>query len=181
MTGFDKEADALHARAKQVQLKILIWGPGDPGPKARGKRRKGYNKRCKIREVLRKEFPNSEVYFSEDPEMQRLGDGVIGQLSAEALQAFIADLVLTLDISRGADLEVDHFVLKYSWFRNKVYVFLPQEHVSSPGLAREVFKWLPVGEQLIGYTKDEFEHCTLATETAVKIVQTAAVLKLINQ
>ncbi|MHC4461819.1 MAG: hypothetical protein ACYS30_10350 [Planctomycetota bacterium] len=174
MPNWVDEANEIRASARLVHIKILVWGPGDPGSGASDETRKSYEKRIQIRQVLRSGFPRAEVYFSEDSEMMTIGEGIIGQLRKEALQARNADLVLMLDIGRGADLELDHFVPTYSWFREKVYVFLPEEFVPPRGLVKEVFDYLRP-DQVEGFTDQEFEDCDVATQKAVRIAETLAV------
>src|SRR5437660_9209352 len=137
-----EDAERIRRDSKFEPITILVWGPGDPGAGAAADKRKSYNKRLQIKDVLRKEFPRASVFFSEDPEMIEIGEGIVGQLRIEALQAKISDLVLMLDISRGADLELDHFVPTYPWFREKVYLLLPEKYVSTAGLVADVLKYI---------------------------------------
>lgn len=173
MGRWKDEADEIRRGVHYVPIKILVWGPGDPGSGAPDEKRKGYEKRLQIRDLLRTSFPHAEVYFSEDTEMVEVGEAVSGQLRREALQARIADLVLMLDISRGADLELDHFVPTYPWFREKVHVFLPERFVNSQGLVGEVFDYLR-RDQVEGFTDEEFETCLVATEKAIRVAETVA-------
>lgn len=78
-----------------------------------------------------------------------------------------------LDLSRGADLELDHFVPTYSWFRDKVFVFLPQRYIPPRGLVREIFDYLKP-EQVEGFSPKEFRECVVATEKAVQVAETVA-------
>lgn len=105
--------------------------------------------------------------------MIEIGKGLIGQLRIEALQAKIADLVLMLDLSRGADLELDHFVPTYPWFRAKVHVFLPAKYVSTKGLVADVFKYIPQ-DQIEGFSDKEFNRCDVATTKAVRVALSVA-------
>jgi hypothetical protein len=162
-----EDAARIIQDAKFEAITILVWGPGDPGSSASAKLRKAYAKRLQIKEVLKQEFPRATVHFSEDPEMIELGQGVKGQLRVEALQAKIADLVLMLDLSRGADLELDHFVPTYPWFRDKVHVFMPERYVSGTGLVNEVLKYIP-RDNVEGFTEKEFKVCEVAKVKAVR-------------
>ena len=173
MSQYREMAKRIRERARYEAINILVWGPGDPGPDAPQERRLAYAKRIQIRDVLRKEFPLAEVHFSEDPEMIRIADGIYGQLRKEALQASISHLILMLDISRGVDLELDYFVPKYPWFRDKVFVFLPEQYVASQGLVAEVFDYLKE-EQIQGFSQEEFDSCHVATVKAVNVAHTVA-------
>lgn len=176
MSEWVDEAGKIKAALRYEPLKILVWGPGDPGSSATPECRKAYEKRLQIKQILADKFRCSEVYFSEDPEMVQISEGIRGQLRKEVLQARIADLIIMLDISRGADLELDHFVPTYPWFRDKVYVFLPEQFVPPHGLVREVFDHL-TRDQVEGFSTEEFERCSLATEKAVQIAESFALIK----
>jgi hypothetical protein len=182
MTYFTEEADDIRNRARNVRLRILVWGPGKPEPTASPRERLGYEKRCQIKEVLRDSFKNAEVYFSEDPEMEAIGADIEDKLLKEALQASASDLIVILAISRGSELELDYFVPTYPWIRDKIHVFLPKRYVSPPsnGLVSEVFKYLRP-EQVEGYTDSEFKRCKVATEKAVRVADTFALRKILSQ
>lgn len=168
-----EDAERIKQNAKYEPITILIWGPGKPGRRAPLERRKAYKKRLQIKDVLKKEFPRASVHFSEDAEMVEIGEGVIGQLRVEALQAKVSDIVLMLDISRGTDLELDHFVPRYPWFREKVHVFLPQKYVGTQGLVAEILKYVP-HDQIEGFSDEEFDRCDVATVKAVRAALSAA-------
>jgi len=115
MTGIEiykLEYQKIKETARCQPITILVWGPGDPGDGASPEKIKAYQKRLKIKTHLRERFPSAGVFFSEDKEMQELALTGQSQLEKQAVQARIAHLVLMLDISRGVDLEVDHFIPK---------------------------------------------------------------------
>ena len=167
MSDWEQDADRVRQKAHYEPLKILVWGPGDPGAAGSEPAKKAYAKRQQMKAVLQREFPCAEVHFSEDAEMIRLSEGIGGQLRKEALQARTADLILMLDIGRGVDLELDHFIPAYSWFPPKVHVFLPIEHVSTKGLVREILDYLKP-HQIEGFTADEYDKCIVASEKVVR-------------
>jgi hypothetical protein len=173
MINWKNEADGIRRDAHYVPIKILVWGPGDPGSGAPSEKRKGYEKRLQIRDILRTSFPRAEVYFSEDPELVEISKPINGTLRKEALQARIADLVLMLDVSRGVDLELDYFVSNYPWFREKVHVFLPERFVPPKGLVKEVFDYLKPN-QVEGFTDQEFEDCYVATQRSICAAEAVA-------
>jgi hypothetical protein len=175
MNDFEHEEQEIIALARQQRLKVLIWGPGDPGERDDPVAQKGYAKRRHIRGELKKNFPRSQVTFSEELEKSEV---IIGTLTQEAIQAKIADLVIILDISRGADLELDYFT-KYSWFRQKVWLLVPKEYVNTTGIIAEVFKLIPK-DQMHGFTAEEFDRCDVAKIMSVNIVTTVAALKLLE-
>lgn len=179
MSRFEERAKQIKENAKYAPLNILVWGPGDPGPDASLEKQKAYQKRIEIKKILKGRFPSAEVHFSEDPEMIRIADGIHGQLRKEALQAKAADLVIMLDISRGADLELDHFVPTYPWFRDKVYVLLPMQYVPPQGLVSEVFDYIR-RDQVQGFSEQEFKDCSVATLRAVQIADTVALASYLS-
>lgn len=165
---------AVTAAAKYEHIRVLVWGPGDPGPAAPADRSAAYEKRLKIKKVLRAEFPCAEVYFSEDPEMDALTNGAGGVLRREALQAYTSNLVIMLDLGRGVDLELDHYVPTYGWFCKKVHVFLPGKYLPATGLVKEVLDLIPP-RQIEGFTDAEFADCSLATGKAVRAALAVAI------
>jgi hypothetical protein len=169
----------LRESARQAKLRVLIWGPGDPGPSAAPEAKQRYEKRLKMRKAVESTFPRAEVRFSEDPPLLALTATIPGLLRKEAVHAKLAHVVLMLDISRGADLELDHFVPTYPWFRDKVYVFLPEAYVGTTGLVSDVFKYLRP-DQLLGYTAAEYGACSVATIKAIEIVDAVAISHLLT-
>lgn len=167
MSDWRIEAQNILSACYYVPLKILVWGPGDPGEDASPEKQGAFKKRLQIKDVLKEQFPRSEVHFSEDSEMIQITTGIEGQLRKEALQARTADMVLMLDISRGVDLELDYFLPRFPWFRDKVHVFLPQQYVSSKSLVKVILDYLR-SDQFEGFTDEDFQTCTLATRKAVK-------------
>ena len=105
---FTRRTEEIREAAKYEQLNILVWGPGDPGTQASAGQQRAYQKRLQIKDELRREFPRSEVYFSEDPEMETLTEDIKGQLRKEAVQAGAADLIIMLDISQHQVYEKLH-------------------------------------------------------------------------
>lgn len=159
--------------ARRQSLRVLVWGPGKPDSDATTEQVRRYKKRCDIRDEVASAFKESEVHFSEDPELDRLTAGTRRLLRKEALHAKWAHVVLMLDVSRGVDLELDHFVPSYPWFRDKAYVFLPQRYVGATGLVSDVLNLLP-RSQVIGFTDDDFSACRIAKKMAVDIVDEIA-------
>lgn len=176
MTNWESEAKDMLADCRYVPLRILIFGPGDPGSGASKTNQKAYDKRVQIKEELKKRFPRSEVHFPEDEEMIQISKTITGQLKKEALQANIADLILCLDISRGSNLELDHFIPTYPWFGEKVHIFLPEKYVNSTGIVKDVIDKISP-DQIEGFTTKEFNECTLATVKAVQVAEGFAMEK----
>jgi hypothetical protein len=167
---------SLRKTAKYMELMILVWGPGDPGPGGSPALRRYWEKRKQIREVLQQVFPNAEVFFSEDAELEALTRS-IGRdiLDQELVQAYSADCILVLDLTRGAHVEVDRFS-NYPAIAAKMNVLIPDRYVGSTGLVAHVHKRTNV----IGFSDEEFEMCRVATEKAVQIVEMVAINKLIS-
>lgn len=171
------EYQKIKETARCQPITILVWGPGDPGDGASSEKVKAYQKRLKIKTYLREKFPSAGVFFSEDKEMQDLALTGQSQLEIQAVQARIAHLVLMLDLTRGVDLEVDHFIPKYPWFREKAYVLLPEQYVSTKGLTETVLDMLG-SDHIIGFSGIEFDSCKLVTEKVDEIAHTVALNRL---
>jgi len=167
--------DELHKRAKMEELVVLVWGPGDPGPKGPKEIKKYWAKRNQIRDLLAKEFPQSEVYFSEALALRDHTRGLESLLTEELVHAAIADCILVLDVSRGAHVEVDRFS-NYPSIAHKIRVLLPEKYVGGTGLASQVHQGLKV----IGFSEIEFKQCSLASVKAIKVVLSVAIEKLMT-
>ncbi len=182
MSPYDQEAQEHLDFARRQNLKFLIWGPGNPGEEAPKEQQAGYRKRCQIRDLIRNgdRFGYAKAYFSEDEEMVKLTQGLHNQLIAEAFQALNVDGVIVLDISRGANLELDTYIPTYPWFRDIVYVLLPGQYIGAGGLADEVLNQLDT-RRVIGYTQEEFDSCNVATVKAMEIADTVAMAKYLKR
>jgi hypothetical protein len=165
--------EAIRARAKLEPLVVLVWGPGDPGVKARGETRKYWEKRKQIRDKLAKEFPQAEVFFSESDALRDHTRDLDSLLTEELVHAAAADCILVLDVTRGAHVEVDRFS-DYASVAKKLRVLLPAKHVGGSGFVNQIHGGLKV----TGFTDDEFKKCTLASEITVKIVLSVAIERL---
>ncbi len=157
-------------------IRVLIWGPGSPRTEA-GEKSKEYLKREQIKQELSQRFPRAEVYFSE--ELMDIDLASERPLLQEAVHAKISDLIIILDLGRGAELELDHFVLQYPWFRNKVFLLIKEEYLNTHGLVIEVFKYLPP-HQIKGFSEDDFEKCTVASSLAVEATEVACLEYLLT-
>jgi hypothetical protein len=173
MDEWREDAQRLIRKARKRRLKILVWGPGDPGTDSPETKRRLYEKRLKIQETLKAVFPRATVYKSEDPEARKLVEGVTDELVQEEAQALTAHIIMVLAISRGTEVEIDYFVPVHPWFRSKAFVFIPQRYLPPRGMVKNIFKHL-TDDQVIGYTEDEFVNCTLATQKAVEAATNVA-------
>ena len=52
MGTYKKEADEIRKSTFWEPMKILVWGPGNPGKNASLSKQKAYKKRLKIKSVL---------------------------------------------------------------------------------------------------------------------------------
>ncbi len=165
-----REAELLKD-AQYEPINVLVWGPGKPNEEIEQKQ---YKKRLQIKAEIEKRFPKAEVRFSEDEDLKTVLPGG-SVLTHEAMHAKVAHVVIVLDLSRGADVELDHFIPTYAWFRPKVKVLLPVDYLSSPGLAGHILSNLRP-DQIIGFSAEDFDSCKVASELAVNIAQETAVL-----
>ena len=139
-----------------------------------------YEKRLQIKAVLKREFPNAGVYFSDDPEMEELSRDIDDQLLKQAFQARTVDGIIHLDIGRGTYLELDHFIPTYPWIRDKMYVLQQDKYASSQGLVtRNVFDLLKTNH-ISHFSEAEFRECKVATEKAPRCVFQIAVNKVLR-
>lgn len=171
MNSFQQQAEKHRQLARNQRLAILVWGPGEGSP--------GYEKRLQIRDELSKIFPSADVAFSEDRELEDIADYAKGQLLQEAIHALAADVVLILAMSRGSELELDHFIPTYSWFRDKAYVFLKKRYVASNGLVGTVLDKLTT-DQVQGFSEEDFASCRLAKQMSVEVVDSVAMEKYLR-
>jgi hypothetical protein len=178
MSEWREREEKLKRLARRQELGFLIWGPSLATPLDEPARLKR-EKRIKMKETLQAAFPFAEVRFSEeinDSPSSEIDD----LLLREAVQAKTADLVLLLDLgTRGLQLEEDHFVLQYSWFRDKAHIFLPREDLQTAGLVREVFARIP-SHQLHPFTPQELEACVVASRMALKVAEAVAYQRLLH-
>ena len=168
--SFKKKIGKMDDKLRRKKLRLLIWGPGDPGNDGTPQAKKNYEKRCLIRTTLKEEFPRSDVVFSEDIITLKL----IGTLKEEVVHAKAAHAVIVLDISRGSHLEIDHFVLRYEWFRKKVWLLVPQEFLTKGSLVEDAVYSLIPQDHIQGYTLEEFDRCDVAKQMSVRIATTVA-------
>jgi hypothetical protein len=164
----------LKEDAKEQQLVILVWGPGDPGAGGSREKKKYWEKRNQIRDLLSTQFPASQIYLSEASELRDHTRDLEDLLTEELVHAAVADCILVLDVSRGAHVEVDRFSTNRQ-VAPKLRILLPAEEVGR-GLVHDVHKHLRV----TGFTDDEFRRCSLASEKAINIVLSVALKKLMD-
>ena len=159
--------------AKRLEMLVLIWGPGDPGDSTHPNH-KYWEKRCMIRELLRREFPNAGVYFSEDEALRKYTIHLDDALIEEGVHAEKADCILVLDVSRGAHVEVDRFSA-LPLIAAKMRLLLPERYVGTKGLVSVIHKRVRV----VGFSDQEFDECSLARKKCIDIIHTVAVSKLL--
>ena len=180
MSRFEKIIEAVFDDARYEPINVLVWGPGDPGPDAPPEKAIAYKKRTEIREFAKQEFHRAEVYFSEDDDLNQLTGDVLGLLRQQAVQAAAAHLVIMLDVGRGVDLELDHFIPTYPWMRDRVYVLLPEQYAPPRGMVKEVFDYLKP-EQVVGFSDTELRQCEVVTKKAFRILLTTAVASYLRR
>jgi len=149
---------ALKRKARQQQLVILVWGPGDPGSGGSDLARKYWVKRNQIRDNLATLYPNAEVLFSEDSALRDETRGLGTTLDQELLDASIADCILILDVSRGAHVEVDRFAAIPD-IAAKMTILIPETYVGGTGLVSQIHRRATV----VGFADAELDSCAVAT------------------
>lgn len=180
MIGFRDAAEELKDCAQEgAELRVLIWGPGNPGEHAPENRVLAWKKRCLIRKVLRSVFPCSDIKFSEEIDTPK---GDLDLLVRETAHAAKADVVIILDMSPGANVERDYFIPRYNWFRQKVFLLVPKQKDGDPrpsdesGPRGDIYRAIP-DRQIKIFTKKQFDDSDVAKKISVDIVTTVALLK----
>jgi hypothetical protein len=77
-------------------------------------------------------------------------------------------VIVILDVSRGADVEIDHFVMNVPGIRDRLFVLLPAEHADSNGLANRVLDRLDRETQVREFTQNQLEDSVVASQMAVE-------------
>jgi hypothetical protein len=173
MSLIDRRFDALFAAARNQELVILVWGPGDPGPGADPQVALYWAKRNQIKDHLKTRFPKAEVHFSESPALRDRTRQLSDTLIEELAHAEIADCILILDVARGASLELDHFSADPS-IAQKIRLLIPKKYVGGTGLVSSVHNKVRVS----GFADDELTSCRVATEIAPNLVDAVAIAKI---
>lgn len=119
--------ESARAASKSEDFYILIWGSGRA-------RKVDYQKRCKIRDVLRGDFGSDKVFFSEDRDLKEFTQRE-GVIRAELEQLKHVHFVVVLASSIGPLLEV---AIYYPVLRNKAFVLVPKEHKEESSFAFQV-------------------------------------------
>lgn len=103
--GFDEAIARLKRQSEAYDLVVLIWGPG----KASGEH---FEKRCKIRDEIRRRFFNSDVRFSEEIDLTDDLPGIDKHdyRTQEMWHLAACDICVVLDTSSGAGEEIAHYV-----------------------------------------------------------------------
>jgi len=165
-----EESQRIIDSAYKLPIRVLVWGPGKGNTK-------GYAKREKIRNEIRKKFPNSMVYFSEDQELRRI-TGILNKiLLEESVHAKVAHLIIVLDLedAYGTKVEIGHFS-RFSDIAEKMWVLRPKKFSPLDGLAKEELRNIEVEF----FSDSEFNDCTLASVKCVNIVLSRAMSLLDN-
>ena len=152
-----ERVERLKARARQLELVFLVWGPGEPSPDADDLAHKLWKKRLDVRTTLSQAFPNASVAFSEDEPFGENTAEFDDPLERELVEASAADCIFVLDVARGVHVEVDTFV-HYPSIAAKMIVFLPQEHLGK-GLAAGIHSKL---RRVVGFSEEELAECRVA-------------------
>jgi len=165
----------LRERAKHQPLVVLVWGPGDPGPDGEPQHTRYWQKRNQIRDLLAREFRQSEILFSESDALRDYTRDLETLLTEELVHAAIADCILVLDVSRGAHVEVDR-ISSYPLLAKKMRILLPEKYARGSGPYSNVLQ----GLRVVPFTEEEFERSSLASVKAIKLVESVALEKLMD-
>lgn len=147
-------------------LAILVWGPGKNSEK------KHFEKREKIRDELKKNFPYSEVHFSEDPELSDLVPEAphLPLQQQELWHLAACDLCVVLDTAKGPGEEIAHFTASRYAYKLMILTHQKYENATSfPAALR------PTQNQIF-YSEHEYDSCSLVGRV-IDRVKTVALCK----
>ncbi len=177
MTEYEEAAEESLKELYWQPMKILIWGPGKPGSTSTAAARKRYQKRLDIRNVLRQLFKRSDVNFPEDRSIRKLVKRIRSERDKSLFIADMSDLIISLDMSRGADAEIDDFLPNFPGIKEKVCVLIRKKYLNSSSyVVNAIFEGLP-DKHLIGFSDYSYNKCNLATKTVPEIALSAAIRK----
>ena len=165
---FKDKIQRLERFAHQVELDVLVWGPGAGAPQDNAKRQK-------IRDSISAQFPVAEVRFSEEL-VASAGDLANGldtlPLPEQELWHLAAsDVCVVLDTSKGSGEEIAHF--SGTPHCCKLLVFTHEQYSNANSFPAELRKKV---EQRF-YTDEEYESCNLVAKV-LKHIETIALGKL---
>ncbi len=161
-SGLKSRIQQLAQVAEAMDLVVLVWGPGTGGYEH-------YEKRQKIRSELERVFANSDVRYSEDPDLDAAIPGASDLRTHEKELWHLAacDVCVVLDRSSGAAAEVAHFC--DSAHARKLVVLTHQQYEGSTSFTAELRRTL---NQLF-YSDDEYVSCSLVERVIARVRQVA--------
>ena len=163
-----REALAPYADLYKVNLKILVWGPGETAQE------KWWVKRADLVESLKQNNPEDEVKTSEDL-FQELGEPPIEYGRYEIHHAEVADIIIALVLAspgqQGGVYRELEIIADRETLRDKTHIFLPKG-------ARAYLQRFAAG-QLSAYRRSHkyeyawsfFNTCEKVTATSLDIVE----------
>ncbi len=169
-----KRIKSLRKKARQQELVVLVWGPGDPGLAGSPEIRKYWEKRNQIRDVLARRYPKAQILFSESDALRDHTRDLSDLLTEELVHATVADCIIVLDVSRGAHVEVDRFTALPA-LAAKLMILLPDRWVGGTGLVSQIHR----NARVLGFSDAQLDSCEVATKMSVSIVDTFALQKLL--
>lgn len=164
--GISERSKKVMERALAEEVVVLVWGPG-PTDAA------GHAKRRQILDALRDLLPKREVYFSEDPDLDKKLDTEGWPVpDKELLHLASCHLCVVLDTSKGSGEEIAHFADLYP---DRLYVLTHEKFkgvTSFPASIRE-----NLNQDF--FSEDEFVSCGVVKRAVERARRTA--LKVYSQ
>ena len=180
MNEFLKAATDSFEDLRWQPLKILIWGPGKPSRSSTIAKKKRYRKRLQIKTILRQLYKRADVYFPEDIRIRRMVRKIRSERDKALFIADMSDLIISLDMSRGADAEIDDFIPNFPSIKEKTYILIRNRYLNTSSYVENaIFEDLP-DSHLIGFSDWHYNKCNVATKMAPDIALSAAIRMKLN-
>ena len=163
---FAESCDQLSLLVQSLRLKILIWGPGEAAP--------DFPKRETIRNKVREHFPNAEVRYSEDHDLNQLVPGFadVSLQEREHWQLAACDACIVLDTSKGAGEEIAHFV--GSPYSHKLIIFTHEKYQQVTSFAAA----LRENQNQMFYNDEEYDSCCALAQRILGLLMHRGLAKL---
>ncbi len=156
--GFDRNIRQVEQRASEASLAILVWGPGRDDAAL-------YVKREKIKDRLATEFPNVEIRFSEDQELDKMiqGSAHLSVPEKEIYHLAACDVCVVLDASKGAGEEIALFSL--SRLSEKFFILTHEQYRDVDSFPAQLRKY----HNQVFYTDEEFVSCNMVERVVTHV------------
>lgn len=164
--GFDEAIARLKRQSEAYDLVVLVWGPGkDSG--------EHFEKRCKIRDEVRRRFYNADVRFSEEIDLTDALPGIDEHdyRAQELWHLAACDVCVVLDTASGAGEEIAHHVGSREAY--KLLILTHERHRHSTNFPSAIRRH----QNQLFYSDQQYASCNLV-EYVLTRLRTVALGKL---